>query len=540
MLAHPGVSPGVKAYKASVSAVRSQHDLPEEGAMRKWLLLLASLLPLTVFADVTVYPECEYRGAGVSLAPGDYSARELKQFGIAENSISSIDVERGYAITVYEHDLWIGRNGSLRRSDPCLTNDRFDDLISSLTVRVTFDESDTPAVADAAAQSRGDAITLYAECNYRGRSASFSKGEYNLADLVEQGIDNNTISSIRVPDGFTITLYENDFLRGRAGRLTTDNECLKKDRFDDVVSSVSVRRDPSTVSTITTAPVAPASNTAVVLYGNCEYSGTAIGLKAGEYTSAQLAELGVANNTVSSIEVGEGWQIELFENDFFRGTSGTLRQNDNCLVDDRFNDQISSVIVSRNPKAPQQPITQPVAVTVFAYCNYKGGSAKLTSGHYDQKALAKLGVGDNVVSSLKVAEGYSVTLYDDPAFGGRGRKLSANDDCLDDEGLNDLVSSLVIEPLAAGSAGSLTELPPPKQVNPLDYSAVDEALSCVGQYVERDICDSQRWRDMTTRCQLGDVELMTDGYLRGHVEAGNCKTKYWSELSRRVANPRLR
>lgn len=508
--------------------------------MNKWFLLLVILLPLPVFADVTVYPECDYRGAGVSLAPGDYSARELTQFGISENSISSIDVERGYAITVYEHDLWIGRNGSLRRSDPCLTNDRFDDIISSLTVRVTFDESDTPVVTDAAAQSRGDAITLYSECNYRGRSASLAEGEYNLADLVKQGIDNNTVSSVRVPDGFTITLYENDFLRGRAGRLTTDDECLTNDRFDDVVSSVAVRRDASSAGTITTAPVAPANNPAIILYGNCEYGGTAIGLEAGEYTSAQLAELGVANNTVSSIAVSEGWQVELFENDFFRGTSGTLRQNDNCLVDDRFNDQISSVIVSRNPKAPRQPITQPVAATVFAYCNYKGGSAKLTPGHYDQRALAKLGVGDNVVSSLKIADGYTVTLYDDPAFGGRGRKISTNDDCLDDEGLNDLVSSLVVEAVAVGSTGSLTELPPPKQTNPLDYSAVDEALACVEQYVERDICDSQRWRDMTTRCKLEDVALMTDGYLRGHVEAGNCKTKYWSELSRRVANPRLR
>jgi len=507
--------------------------------MRKWLLLVVYLCPVVAFADVTVYPECDYGGRGVSLAPGDYSARELKEFGVPDNSISSIDVDRGYAITVYEHDMWIGRNGSLRRADPCLANDRFDNVITSLTVRAALDAEELPNLAAPAAPGSSDAITLYSECNYSGKSVSLAAGEYNLADLKKFGMDNNSVSSLKVPAGFTVTLYENDFLRGRAGRLQADDDCLKNDRFDNLLSSVAVRGAPDAPPSIGSRD--NTGNVSVTLYSDCDYGGTSVKLTAGEYNATQLQELGFANNTVSSIQVGEGWQIELFENDFFRGTSGTLRQNDSCLIDDRFNDRISSVIVSQDSRAPEEPRTQEVAVTVFEYCSHKGGSAKLTPGHYDKAALASAGISENIISSLKVEDGFEVTLYDDPSFGGEGKKFTGIEDCLDDDGLNNAVSSLVIEPEKTQAGGALAELlPTAAEKNPLDFESIDQALACVKQYVDRDICDSQRWRDMTTRCELEGKDLMTDGYLRGHIEAGNCKQQYWSELARRVANPRLR
>ncbi len=510
--------------------------------MKKFVLMLGLLLPAIGSADVTLYPDCDYKGQAISLAPGDYTARELAQFGLPQDVISSIKVPRGLAVTLYEDDRFAGRYGTLRRSDPCLDNDRFDNIVSSLSVRETFDtQASEKPLAAVQKNAQSSSITLFANCNYSGRSAKLVPGDYNLAQLKKLGIDNNMVSSIRVPSGFSITLYENDFLRGRSGRLQRDDNCLTNDGFDDVVSSVSVRRDVS--ADVSVAPATTVSDSVpVMMYTDCEYGGSAVKLVVGEYTAAQLAAAGIKNNTISSIRVAEGYQIELFENDFYRGRSGTLQQNDSCLVDDRFNDFISSVVVSRNTQTPATTAaTQPKAVTFYAHCNYKGGSVRISQGRYDVNAMKANKIGDNVISSLKVEDGYQVTLFDHTKFGGQGKVFTGNDECLDDDALNERVSSMIVEPVKQTRQAELvTEKAAPGSLGNADLAGIDKALTCIEQYVERDICDSHRWRDMSRRCGLTDLELFSDGYLRGHIDAGNCKTEYWSELSRRVANPRLR
>lgn len=508
--------------------------------MKRYLLLLLLALPLYASADVTFYAKCDYKGTGVALAPGDYTAREMLQFGIPQDSISAVDVPRGLTVTLYEDDLFRGRYGTLKRSDPCLTNDRFDDVVSSISIRETFEVTTPGLVAKEPRSNAG--VTVYTECNFKGRSAVLGEGDYNLAQLKKLGIINNAISSLKVADGYSVTLYENDFLRGRAGRLAQDHSCLERDNFDDAVSSVSVVRDANKPA-VAPEPVA-VKKSAITLYTDCNYQGRAVNLEEGEFTTTNLAELGIANNTISSIRVSEGYQVELFENDFYRGSSGTLRQNDNCLVDDRFNDTISSLIVSVDPRAAvaTQAVDNRIGTTVFGHCNYKGGSVKLKVGKYDVDALAALRIKDNVISSFKVEKGFQVTMYDAPDFTGQGKVFTANDQCLDDDLLNEKVSSIVVAPLqAVKQETTLTQLQKPTVVSSTnDLKSLNTALECVEQYVTRGLCDSHRWSNITQRCGLAKVELMTDGYLRGHVDAGNCKSQYWDELARRVANPQLR
>ncbi|MEE9333206.1 MAG: hypothetical protein V3U65_03850 [Granulosicoccaceae bacterium] len=507
------------------------------------MLLLLLAFPMLASADVTFYAKCDYKGPGVALAPGDYTAREMLEFGIPQDSISAVDVPRGLTVTLYENDLFKGRYGTLKRSDPCLSNDRFDDIVSSISIRESF-EVTAPA---AQAETRSDSgVTLYTECNFKGRSAILGDGNYNLAQLKKLGILNNTVSSVKVADGFSVTLYDNDFLRGRSGRLERDHDCLSRDRFDDLVSSVAVVRDANAVVKKPT-PVAVAKS-AITLYSECNYKGRAINLEEGEFTTAMLLKLGVANNSISSIRVSDGYQVELFENDFYRGSSGTLRQNDNCLIDDRFNDTISSLLVTRDPRAVAEAAAAAkvkdnrVGVTVFGHCNFKGGSVKLKVGKYDVDALKAARIKDDVISSFKVEKGFQVTLYDSGDFTGPGKVFTHNDSCLDDDKLNEAVSSLIVEPLqAVKSTAELTQFKKPTVTSSdNDMAAVNRALKCVEQYASRGLCDSHRWANISKRCDLAKTKLMTDGYLRGHVDAGNCKTEYWDELSTRVANPAQR
>jgi len=169
--------------------------------MKRCMLLLLLAFPMLASADVTFYAKCDFKGPGVALAPGDYTAREMLEFGIPQDSISAIDVPRGLTVTLYEHDLFKGRYGTLKRSDPCLVNDRFDDIVSSLSIRESFEVTAAPEIE---AETRSNAgITLYSECGYTGRSAILGDGEYNLAQLKKLGIADNTISSVKVADGYT-------------------------------------------------------------------------------------------------------------------------------------------------------------------------------------------------------------------------------------------------------------------------------------------------------------------------------------------------
>jgi hypothetical protein len=92
--------------------------------------------------------------------------------------------------------------------------------------------------------------------------------------------------------------------------------------------------------------IPPATGVATV-YQHCSFGGYGVALLEGRYTIAQLQAKGVANKDVSSLKVNAGYQLQLFQNDNFSGASIVKTGEDSCLVDDNFNDQMSSVIVSK-------------------------------------------------------------------------------------------------------------------------------------------------------------------------------------------------
>lgn len=87
------------------------------------------------------------------------------------------------------------------------------------------------------------------------------------------------------------------------------------------------------------------------LYKDCNYGGSSASLAEGSYTLAQLNALGVANDDVSSLKVQPGYQVKLYWDNNFAGASIVKTANDSCLVDDGFNDAVSSVVVSKAPSS---------------------------------------------------------------------------------------------------------------------------------------------------------------------------------------------
>jgi hypothetical protein len=186
-------------------------------------LAVAAYLPATAFANATVYQHCNYAGYQVNLPPGNYDLKDLNARGIKNDDLSSIKVNPGYEITVYQHHHFTGKSIKLRASDSCLVNNNFNDIISSVRVRKIA----PPPKA-----------TVYQHCNYAGYNIRLAPGKYNLNALNRLGMKNDDLSSVKVPSGYELIGYEHINFGGRKIAIRGNNACLVNNGFNDIISSI--------------------------------------------------------------------------------------------------------------------------------------------------------------------------------------------------------------------------------------------------------------------------------------------------------------
>jgi hypothetical protein len=79
----------------------------------------------------------------------------------------------------------------------------------------------------------------------------------------------------------------------------------------------------------------------VTIYEDANFQGKSANLDVGEYDWGQL---GIANDTLSSLIASDGIEVRLFENTHFSGRSVTFEGSVPYVGDD-FNDITSSIIV---------------------------------------------------------------------------------------------------------------------------------------------------------------------------------------------------
>lgn len=82
-------------------------------------------------ANVVVYKNCDFGGEAREVPVGDFAS--LTTLRIANDSISSIKIHRGYAVTIYQHDRFGGDSAIASDNIRCL-NRQWNDQISSLRV----------------------------------------------------------------------------------------------------------------------------------------------------------------------------------------------------------------------------------------------------------------------------------------------------------------------------------------------------------------------------------------------------------------------
>jgi len=87
------------------------------------------------------------------------------------------------------------------------------------------------------------------------------------------------------------------------------------------------------------------------LFQHCDYGGWMAELGVGAYTTADLAAAGVMNNDASSIKVAAGYVVRLFDYNNFQGPMLVKTSDDDCFVNEGWNDRVSSLIIEGGPVA---------------------------------------------------------------------------------------------------------------------------------------------------------------------------------------------
>jgi alpha-L-fucosidase 2 len=100
--------------------------------------------------------------------------------------------------------------------------------------------SGTASTLGTGAGTSSGGATFYADINFSGTAVTFGAGDYDMWQLQAAGIANDSISSIRMPAGVTVTAYLDSGFSGTAWTFTADNPNLIDTGNNDAISSLRI------------------------------------------------------------------------------------------------------------------------------------------------------------------------------------------------------------------------------------------------------------------------------------------------------------
>ena len=331
--------------------------------------------------------------------------------------------------------------------------------------------------------AQNSVVTVYSDMNYGGYAVGLPLGEHDMAALAAYGIINDDISSLKVPSGYKVTLYDNSGFGGESRTYTSDASYVGDD-FNDRCTSIKV----STAGVSGKGGLYKLQNRNSGLYMDVNNNSTENNANVVVFADEQgdpsqfwqLAEVGEGIYSIKNYRSGK--VLDIMDNSTDNGA--VVQQYDDysaanqqfILLDaaDGYYYLAAShcgkvvevpssslewgewcKLYDNNGSATQQwklvdykPQGYAVA-TVYKDADYKGSSLGLPEGSYNATDLALYGIGADQISSLKVTPGYRVILYDGDNFD--GENVSYTGDTNHFPSFNDKTSSIRIE--ASGVSG---------------------------------------------------------------------------------------
>src|SRR5438270_8289181 len=147
-------------------------------------------------SNVTIYSDSNYGGKSQQLSIGKYDVGDLT---IGNDALSSLKVTSGLKVTLYQNEAY-GGNAMICVQDTPNVGKSVNDTASSIVVE-----------ADPSPK-----VIVYADSNYEGWSQELAVGSYETLT-----IGNDALSSLIVPSGYRVTLYQNSGFTGNSMILTS-------------------------------------------------------------------------------------------------------------------------------------------------------------------------------------------------------------------------------------------------------------------------------------------------------------------------------
>lgn len=288
---------------------------------------------------------------------------------------------------------------------------------------------------DLSAQS--NFITLHEDCDFKGKQSVLEPGNYSTYQM---NIGNDKLSSIQIPSGMKVTIYEHKNYKGKSKTFTQNIPCLEAE-WNDFASSVVVEGSNYNPRYN--------QNTYVTFYNDCYNKGYSKSLKAGIYKGDAL---GLLKNKISSFEIYGNLKVRVYlNNEDATGYNHTFNETTSCLSN-MYNDKISSLVIeydynqgnnynNGNNNGNYNNYGNSY-VNIYSSCGYKGNSLRLAPGQYQGD---KLGILKSAISSIEIPSNLQVKAYVSSDYlSGNYYTISENINCMTST-LKNNIRSLVIE-----------------------------------------------------------------------------------------------
>jgi len=177
------------------------------------------------------YTDCKYKGNRLSLLPGRYTGEEL---GLFRKTIGSIQIPSGWSVKVFDGDNLTGSSDTYTSGSDCISY-TWRNRISSLVVeeRSGWNNGGAPVVNE---------LILYTDAGYKGQSVTLMPGTYPTMTAAN-GFPEKALSSIQIPPGYRVVIYDQPNLRGKSLILTSSRSSFTLTSWNDRAASIAVFRN---------------------------------------------------------------------------------------------------------------------------------------------------------------------------------------------------------------------------------------------------------------------------------------------------------
>ncbi|WP_162088697.1 T9SS type A sorting domain-containing protein [Chryseobacterium aquaeductus] len=175
----------------------------------------------------TFYYNNNYTGKAVALPEGEFTLNDLKFYGIDDNQISSVKMNKDIQVTIFNgdnYDVNAHAQSFNGISIPEFDSHMLNNLMTSVIIRKI------PAKK----------AIFYLDFNYKGNPILLPEGCYGRTNLALLGLNRNIeIKSVKTA-GMKVTLYEGHHYGGSSKSFSTDKMNLNQIKWKDMTRSVKV------------------------------------------------------------------------------------------------------------------------------------------------------------------------------------------------------------------------------------------------------------------------------------------------------------